>query len=228
MKAQRRLEKMGVEIQLGAMVTDVDRNGITVIAAFVVGAALVDAALAIVQRYCSARIGEGLIAIALDHARAGAEHALRVAAGEVPVAVAAIARALRRGAVGGVGGGHVGDRRAAIAKCKDVVVGVVVGQHCPCQARAGGTCARCVQRTRIETRHAAGASDDDAQRIVIWIEFHDSGPRLGGLAQRKQRQRRDSQLIIMKTLHISAYNLPLQIKYCSRQSEIKQRLLPID
>lgn len=29
-KAQDRLEKMGVEIQLGAMVTDVDRNGITV------------------------------------------------------------------------------------------------------------------------------------------------------------------------------------------------------
>jgi NADH dehydrogenase len=29
-KAQARLEKMGVEIQLGAMVTDVDRNGITV------------------------------------------------------------------------------------------------------------------------------------------------------------------------------------------------------
>jgi NADH:ubiquinone reductase (H+-translocating) len=30
MKAQARLEKMGVEIQLGAMVTDVDRNGLTV------------------------------------------------------------------------------------------------------------------------------------------------------------------------------------------------------
>ena len=30
MKAKARLEKMGVEIQLGAMVTDVDRNGITV------------------------------------------------------------------------------------------------------------------------------------------------------------------------------------------------------
>ena len=30
MKARARLEKMGVEIQLGAMVTDVDRNGITV------------------------------------------------------------------------------------------------------------------------------------------------------------------------------------------------------
>ena len=30
MKVQRRLEKMGVEIQLGAMVTDVDRNGLTV------------------------------------------------------------------------------------------------------------------------------------------------------------------------------------------------------
>ena len=30
MKAQARLEKMGVEIQLNAMVTDVDRNGITV------------------------------------------------------------------------------------------------------------------------------------------------------------------------------------------------------
>jgi NADH dehydrogenase len=29
-KAQQRLEKMGVEIQLGAMVTDVDRNGLTV------------------------------------------------------------------------------------------------------------------------------------------------------------------------------------------------------
>jgi NADH dehydrogenase len=29
-KAQARLEKMGVEIQLGAMVTDVDRNGITI------------------------------------------------------------------------------------------------------------------------------------------------------------------------------------------------------
>jgi NADH dehydrogenase len=29
-KAQARLEKLGVEIQLGAMVTDVDRNGITV------------------------------------------------------------------------------------------------------------------------------------------------------------------------------------------------------
>ncbi|MBV9088781.1 MAG: NAD(P)/FAD-dependent oxidoreductase [Mycobacteriaceae bacterium] len=29
-KAQERLEKMGVEIQLGAMVTDVDRNGLTV------------------------------------------------------------------------------------------------------------------------------------------------------------------------------------------------------
>ena len=29
-KAQARLEKMGVEVQLGAMVTDVDRNGITV------------------------------------------------------------------------------------------------------------------------------------------------------------------------------------------------------
>ena len=29
-KAQARLEKMGVEIQLGAMVTDVDRNGMTV------------------------------------------------------------------------------------------------------------------------------------------------------------------------------------------------------
>jgi NADH:ubiquinone reductase (H+-translocating) len=29
-KAQARLEKMGVEIQLGAMVTDVDRNGVTV------------------------------------------------------------------------------------------------------------------------------------------------------------------------------------------------------
>src|SRR6202022_3027720 len=29
-KAQARLEKMGVEIQLDAMVTDVDRNGITV------------------------------------------------------------------------------------------------------------------------------------------------------------------------------------------------------
>ena len=29
-KAQARLEKMGVEIQLGAMVTDVDRNGLTV------------------------------------------------------------------------------------------------------------------------------------------------------------------------------------------------------
>src|SRR5690606_15580324 len=29
-KAQARLEKMGVDIQLGAMVTDVDRNGITV------------------------------------------------------------------------------------------------------------------------------------------------------------------------------------------------------
>ncbi len=30
LKVQRRLEKMGVEIQLGAMVTDVDRNGLTV------------------------------------------------------------------------------------------------------------------------------------------------------------------------------------------------------
>jgi NADH:quinone reductase (non-electrogenic) len=30
LKAQARLEKMGVEIQLGAMVTDVDRNGLTV------------------------------------------------------------------------------------------------------------------------------------------------------------------------------------------------------
>lgn len=30
MKAQKRLEKMGVEIQLGAMVTDVDRNGLSV------------------------------------------------------------------------------------------------------------------------------------------------------------------------------------------------------
>ncbi len=30
LKAQRRLEKLGVEIQLGAMVTDVDRNGLTV------------------------------------------------------------------------------------------------------------------------------------------------------------------------------------------------------
>jgi NADH:ubiquinone reductase (H+-translocating) len=30
MKAQKRLEKMGVDIQLGAMVTDVDRNGVTV------------------------------------------------------------------------------------------------------------------------------------------------------------------------------------------------------
>ncbi|WP_066897629.1 NAD(P)/FAD-dependent oxidoreductase [Mycolicibacterium houstonense] len=29
-KAQQRLEKMGVEVQLGAMVTDVDRNGLTV------------------------------------------------------------------------------------------------------------------------------------------------------------------------------------------------------
>lgn len=29
-KAQNRLEKMGVEVQLGAMVTDVDRNGLTV------------------------------------------------------------------------------------------------------------------------------------------------------------------------------------------------------
>jgi NADH dehydrogenase len=30
LKAQKRLEKMGVEVQLGAMVTDVDRNGLTV------------------------------------------------------------------------------------------------------------------------------------------------------------------------------------------------------
>ena len=30
LKAKTRLEKMGVEIQLNAMVTDVDRNGITV------------------------------------------------------------------------------------------------------------------------------------------------------------------------------------------------------
>ena len=30
LKAKNRLEKMGVEIQLGAMVTDVDRNGLTV------------------------------------------------------------------------------------------------------------------------------------------------------------------------------------------------------
>lgn len=38
-----------------------DRDGITLIAGLVVAAALADAALAIVQRYCSARIGEGLI-----------------------------------------------------------------------------------------------------------------------------------------------------------------------
>jgi ATP-binding cassette subfamily B protein len=38
-----------------------DRHGITVLASLVVAAALVDAGLAIVQRWCSARIGEGLI-----------------------------------------------------------------------------------------------------------------------------------------------------------------------
>ncbi len=38
-----------------------DRSMITALAAIVVGAALADAALAIVQRWCSARIGEGLI-----------------------------------------------------------------------------------------------------------------------------------------------------------------------
>ncbi len=38
-----------------------DRGGITVLASIVVAAALIDAGLAIVQRWCSARIGEGLI-----------------------------------------------------------------------------------------------------------------------------------------------------------------------
>jgi ATP-binding cassette subfamily B protein len=38
-----------------------DRHGITVLASVVVVAALIDAGFAIVQRYCSARIGEGLI-----------------------------------------------------------------------------------------------------------------------------------------------------------------------
>ena len=38
-----------------------DRSGITLLAGFVVAAALVDAGLAIVQRWCSASIGEGLI-----------------------------------------------------------------------------------------------------------------------------------------------------------------------
>lgn len=38
-----------------------DRSMINVLAAIVVGAAIVDALLAIVQRWCSARIGEGLI-----------------------------------------------------------------------------------------------------------------------------------------------------------------------
>jgi ATP-binding cassette subfamily B protein len=38
-----------------------DRHGITLLAGVVVAAALVDAGLAIVQRWCSARIGEGLI-----------------------------------------------------------------------------------------------------------------------------------------------------------------------
>jgi ATP-binding cassette subfamily B protein len=38
-----------------------DRGGITLLASAVVGAALLDAGLAIVQRWCSARIGEGLI-----------------------------------------------------------------------------------------------------------------------------------------------------------------------
>ena len=38
-----------------------DRGGITLLASVVVGAALLDAGLAIVQRWCSARIGEGLI-----------------------------------------------------------------------------------------------------------------------------------------------------------------------
>ncbi|MEI7547223.1 MAG: ABC transporter transmembrane domain-containing protein, partial [Actinomycetota bacterium] len=38
-----------------------DRGLISTLAAVVVGAALLDAGLAIVQRWCSARIGEGLI-----------------------------------------------------------------------------------------------------------------------------------------------------------------------
>jgi ATP-binding cassette subfamily B protein len=42
-------------------IPDADRGLITVLALVVVGAALVDAGLAIVQRWCSARIGEGLI-----------------------------------------------------------------------------------------------------------------------------------------------------------------------
>jgi ATP-binding cassette subfamily B protein len=42
-------------------IPDQDRGLITVLALVVVGAALADAALAIVQRWCSARIGEGLI-----------------------------------------------------------------------------------------------------------------------------------------------------------------------
>ena len=42
-------------------IPDRDRSGITLLAAVVVGAALFDAGLAIVQRWCSARIGEGVI-----------------------------------------------------------------------------------------------------------------------------------------------------------------------
>ena len=38
-----------------------DRSMINVLAALVVGSAIADAVLAIVQRWCSARIGEGLI-----------------------------------------------------------------------------------------------------------------------------------------------------------------------
>jgi len=46
---------------LDTAIPDGDRAFITVLAAVVVGAALADAGLAIVQRWCSARIGEGLI-----------------------------------------------------------------------------------------------------------------------------------------------------------------------
>jgi ATP-binding cassette subfamily B protein len=42
-------------------IPEADRGGIVVLASLVVAAALIDAGLAIVQRWCSARIGEGLI-----------------------------------------------------------------------------------------------------------------------------------------------------------------------
>ena len=43
-------------------IPDADRGAVTVLAAIAVGAAIGDATLAVVQRWCSAKIGEGLIA----------------------------------------------------------------------------------------------------------------------------------------------------------------------